>query len=99
MIRNHIHWRVSKDLVEEEGMTPYHIDGALFLQERTDDFGDSKILLPGGNANFMASNVIIKGDRSMPGEAVIMAPEECGMNARNELIVEGRDPRTKTIMV
>ena len=76
-------------------MTPYHIDGALFLQERTDDFGDSKLLLPGGNANFMASNVIIKGDRSMPGEAVIMAPEECGMNARNELIVEGRDPQAR----
>lgn len=78
-------------------MTSYHIDGALFLQERTDDFGDSKLLLPGGNANFMTSNVIIKGDRSMPGEAVIMAPEECGMNARNELIVEGKDPFTKTV--
>ena len=25
----------------------------------------------------------------MPGEAVIMAPEECGMNSNDELIVDG----------
>ena len=26
----------------------------------------------------------MKGDRSMPGEAVFMAPEECGMNSDDQ---------------
>merc|ERR1712176_343799 len=92
--RNHIHWRNAKDLVRTAaiGDDYYHIENGVFLQSRTgDDFGDCKLLLPGGNVNFEFSSdfTIIKGDRSMPGEAVFMAPEECGMNSDDQLIVDG----------
>lgn len=64
--RNHIHWRNAKDLVRTAaiGDDYYHIENGVFLQSRTgDDFGDSKLLLPGGNVNFEFSSdfTIIKG--------------------------------------
>ncbi len=43
-----------------------------------------RLLLPGGNQVFKMKNVTFSGERHADGEAVIMAPQDCGLKKRKE---------------
>ena len=61
-----------------------HIKDSAFLNDLSDEISLLKLLLPGGNHVFKMKNVTFSGDRQANGEAVIMAPQDCGIKKMKE---------------
>ena len=79
MIKSRLH----DDTVQSPAQV--HIKDSLdaFLNDLSDEISLLRLLLPGGNHVFKMKNVTLSGERQANGEAVIMAPQDCGIKKMN----------------